>query len=139
MEVEIQDSGSTTGVAPRQASSSRGHCRRWLQHRNSTDDSPSGDRDRARLAEAEDIFRDAYARDPFHYGLFIQSLLAQGKHTEAVQVGREAIRLYPHDDSGSPYYALGMALLGQGSHNEAIEAYNKGLRPDTPNVVSSQY
>jgi tetratricopeptide (TPR) repeat protein len=124
--------------------------------------------DRARLAEAEDIFRDAYARDPLRsggnlnrrqeetlverdahlyaaagsrgwktwghalaYEMFIHSLLVQDKTSDAVQVGRDAIRLYPHDDSGRPYYALGTALLQHGSHDEAIETYNKGLRRES--------
>src|SRR5215207_1748027 len=49
-----------------------------------------------------------------------------GRHREALELYRQAVRLDPNFAEG--YWGLGSALVGLGEHEEALEAFRQALR-----------
>ena len=81
-----------------------------------------------RLAEAEQLYRQALARDPRHAdSLHLLGVLAYqaGRHADAVALIGQAIRL--KDNVAFYHNNLGLALKDQGKHGAAMERFERAL------------
>ncbi|MGH7032163.1 MAG: tetratricopeptide repeat protein [Stellaceae bacterium] len=88
-----------------------------------------------RLAEAEQLYRQALARDPRHAdSLHLLGVLAYqaGRHADAVELIGQAIRL--KDTVAFYHNNLGLALKDQGKRSAAMERFERALalQPDYP-------
>jgi tetratricopeptide (TPR) repeat protein len=83
-------------------------------------------RQQKKLAEAEQVFRNAIALKPdlviFHYDLGT-TLSEHGRHSEAEAAYRKAIELKP--DLALAYFSLGVALMEQARFHEAAAPLQK--------------
>ncbi len=81
------------------------------------------------LAGAEPLYRlllDADGRDPELLYLFAVLRFGQGRHADAIESARRAIRAQPGD--AAPHALMGLAEAGRGRFAAAVSAYGRALR-----------
>jgi len=64
------------------------------------------------------------------------ALAMQNRWSEAADVNRKIIELYPND--ADAYNRLGKALLEMGSYRDALSTYRKAVELDPNNIIEEE-